>query len=350
MESQTGHFSRPTAAWLVSNLVSNEIDEVLTTELASSRLRAGISLSRMKDAGVELLPLNLQKAGQVPGVLFVGKYVPDSGANRFYQDGGTRGPAWISDIQRVKAAGARIVVDYTDHHLVSQDARGPFYRTIFPLVDIAVVPSQKMASNLTQVWPGPSVIIPEPIEVPITTPSAKSVGPSRKAVALWFGHNSNLPYLYEFIARASGKLPPMDYVILTNGIDPADLKRAASAGHPKSRFHVAKWSVQATIEAARQCDLALIPSDASDPRKNGVSNGRLLTALALGLPVAAEPLESYLPFRDYFVDIRSPALTDLIANPSAFHPQVLKAQAEVLPAYTADAVGKMWLKLLEPQV
>ena len=38
----------------------------------------------------------------------------------------------------------------------------------------------------------------------------------------------------------------------------------------------------------------------NNPRKSGVSPGRLLTSIALGLPVIAEPLDSYLPFKEFF--------------------------------------------------
>ena len=40
-----------TATWLVSNLVTNQIEEVLDTELASSRLRAGVALRAFQQAG-----------------------------------------------------------------------------------------------------------------------------------------------------------------------------------------------------------------------------------------------------------------------------------------------------------
>lgn len=334
------------AVWLVSNLVTNQIDEVLNTELASSRLRAGVALRAFQQAGVELLPLNLKDSKRTPDVAFVSKFVPDSGSGRYYQDGGVRHAAWVEALKRIKSTGGRVAVDYTDHHLVSQDARGAFYREIVGLVDAMVVPSEKMQRNLASVWRGPSTIIPEPIEVPITPPKARLAPENAAPVALWFGHNSNLPYLFDFIARQAAQLPRMDYLILTNGIDQNALKRAAQTGHPLARYQLAKWSVPVMIEAAKLADVALIPSDASDPRKNGVSNGRLLTALALGLPVAAERLESYLPYEAFFTDIRdSAAMTALAHDPVQQHTAVLRAQAEVLPEFERGAIGDLWLKV-----
>jgi len=332
----------PSATWLVSNLVTNQIDEVLNTELASSRMRAGVALRALQQAGVELLPLNLKDTEHTPDVVFVGKFVPNSGSGKFYQDGGVRHAQWTHTLQRVKAAGGRVVVDYTDHHLVSQDARGEFYRGILPLVDSMVVPSDKMQRNLASVWPGPSVIIPEPIEVPITPPRT----PPSTPTALWFGHNSNLPYLFDFIATRAAKLPRFDYLVLTNGLDTNALKRAAQTGHPQAQYRVAKWSVPAMLQAARQASFAIIPSDTLDPRKNGVSNGRLLTALAMGLPVAAERLESYLTFEAFFTDIRSEGLAELVQKPKTHHGVVLKAQSTVLAAFQAEPICRQWVRVV----
>lgn len=68
---------------------------------------------------------------------------------------------------------------------------------------------------------------------------------------------------------------------------------------------MAEWSIDTMREAAQQSDVCLIPSDTQDPRKMAVSANRLITALALGLPTAADRLESYAEFGEYFTDIRS---------------------------------------------
>ena len=53
--------------------------------------------------------------------------------------------------------------------------------------------------------------------------------------------------------------------------------------------------------AAKASHYCIIPSSKNDSRKNGVSPGRLLTSFALGLPVIAEGLDSYLPFRSFLL-------------------------------------------------
>ena len=84
------------------------------------------------------------------------------------------------------------------------------------------------------------------------------------------------------------------------------------------------WSIQAMINTSKFCDLIIIPSDPGDPKKEGVSSNRLITALALGLPTAASIMESYKEYNEYFTDIDSEKFIELIDNPDKFHLQVFK--------------------------
>ena len=101
------------------------------------------------------------------------------------------------------------------------------------------------------------------------------------------------------------------------------------------------------IHAASLCDLCIIPSDLADPRKAGVSSNRLLTALALGLPTAADRLDSYLEHSDYFTDIRSKDFDRLLENPLAFRVQVIQAQNGPVQEHSMQKVGERWVSLLE---
>jgi len=107
------------------------------------------------------------------------------------------------------------------------------------------------------------------------------------------------------------------------------------------------WSIQAMINTSKVCDLIIIPSDPSDPKKAGVSSNRLITALALGLPTAASVMDSYKEYDQYFTDIDSEKFIELIDNPDKFHNQVLEAQDKIIPQFTQEAIGQKWINFFE---
>lgn len=339
----------PRVAWLVSNVKTADPDELLHTELASSRMRAGVCIRACRQAGIPVLPLNLVGTDELPTVAFMSKYVHDSGANLYLHDGGARWDFWTEQVARIKAAGGRLIVDYTDHHLAGDDMRTKWYRHILPQVDGMVVPSEKMAENARAYWDGPLWLIPEPIEVPILPPRPLPdlSQPGSRLQALWFGHNSNLSYLYRFIQNEMHNCPPMDVTILTNHLDTQQLKAVTANGPKDNQWRVGKWSVPAMVEAAKGCHVALIPSDAKDPRKNGASNNRVVTALALGLVPVATIIESYRDFEDDCVPISVEMTPDSAAKQiAAVHARLTESQRRVDQIYGTKAIAKAWLPLV----
>lgn len=332
-------------AWLVSNVKTANPEELLTTELASSRMRAGVSIAAFRTAQHDVLPLNLVGSAALPDIAFMSKYVHDSGANLYLHDGGARWDFWTDLVFRIKASGGKLVVDYTDNHLAGDDIRTKWYRHILPQVDGVVVPSDKMASNARGYWDGPMWLIPEPIEVPILPPRQGGSGPIE---AIWFGHNSNLPYLYRFIQQEMHHCPPMNVRVLTNFLDTNVLKAVIAKGPKSARFSVGKWTVASMLELAQQCQVALIPSDRSDPRKNGASANRVITALALGLVPVAEMIDSYAPFSAYCLNISNRNdLSELTQSLPMRQARVRDAQGAVVPRFTVDQVGPQWVRVAE---
>ena len=108
-------------------------------------------------------------------------------------------------------------------------------------------------------------------------------------------------------------------------------------------LEVRTWSIDEMIHTAKICDLAIIPSDPNDPQKAGVSSNRLITALALGLPTAADIISSYKEFNEFFIDIRSKQFLNLLNNPDYFHSQVFKAQKEIVPLFFQDIICQKWI-------
>lgn len=327
--------------WLVSNVKSGSHEEVLTSELASSRLRSGICIRGAKKSGFEVLPLNLVDSHSNIDILFIGKYVHDSGTGKFFEDSGVRYQIWLDKVSSLRKKGVKVVLDYTDHHFQSKTIVGDFYREIKKYVDIIVVPSNLMKIHLMNYWDGSIYVIPEPIEVSLMPP--KKYDGKRM---LWFGHSSNLIYLYKAMLEELTVNAPSEILILTNALLKSDLISAAEKIKNKVSIKVYKWSIEKMVEVSPFVDYLFIPSDLNDIRKNGASPGRLLTGLALGLPVIATPLDSYCEFRNYFSIIGSQDAREIMEKSSLGFDQVLTAQRDVLPAFTVDAVGGLWVDMI----
>jgi len=326
-------------AWLVSNVKTNDHQELWNTELASSRMRAGVCISGCLNAGLPVLPLNYRDPSHDPALVFMAKYVPDSNTGQFLDDSGARWAFWLEKVQKLHAKGKQLVIDYTDNHFTNPNIVGDFYRTIRPMVTAMVVPSTRMARHLEGSWDKPLEIIPEPVEVPLQPVRRYNGG---EKIALWFGHNSNLPYLFEFMRTGMKEAPPDRLVILTNHILKDVVQAAANQGPKGLQITLAKWSVETMLKAAAACHYAIVPSNTEDERKNGASPGRLLTSLAMGLPVVATPLESYLPFAAHFAQIGTPQAIELMRNPASHADRIEPAQALIEAQYTVQAIGAQW--------
>ena len=100
------------------------------------------------------------------------------------------------------------------------------------------------------------------------------------------------------------------------------------------------------LEAAKLCDACIIPSDTQDPNKSGASSNRLITALAMGLPTAADNLESYKEFSAFYVDIRSEKFRTMMVRPDSFNPMVVKAQEDIVPRFSFDDIKQAWGNLV----
>ena len=320
-----------TIHWLVGGVSS--LQQLRSSNLASVRLRAACAATHLAAHGVS------QSFGEdvqgVPDVLVVCKI----GANNI----GARGPAWLSQIHSARQRGTKVVIDYTDHHLGHASPMSDFYRQAMPLSDLVIVPSELMKRYASEHFAGPILHIFDSVEYVSTVPH-----PIREEmpVLMWFGHPSNLEFLLNFLDRYD--LCDRCHALLTV-TDNAGLSWIESH---RSLFKVPRltlvpWSIDGLRKAAIVCDVALIPAGLDDPRKSGASANRLITALALGLPVITHSLESYRPYREFYTDIDSDSFLDVLQNPGLEHEKVLRAQQFLVPKFSQAALGDRWQLVLE---
>ncbi|MEY4645823.1 MAG: hypothetical protein RLZZ596_2654 [Pseudomonadota bacterium] len=308
-------------------------EQVAKLNIASVRLRTGALLAALEASDISLSVGDV--VAEVASVCFVGKLSADNAL--------ARGATWVAHMKRLQNLGKPIVLDYTDDHLAFTSPMSAFYREAVGLVDVCVCSSKFLAKSLSRFYSGRIEVIPDAIEVAPLVPKQSAHSP---ITLLWFGHATNVDYLVRFLPLLA-RQQALKLLILTNEVGIKHLQSIPLQLPSNLTVEGGVWSVENMIHAASLCDLCIIPSDLADPRKAGVSSNRLLTALALSLPTAADRLDSYLEHSDFFTDIRSKDFDRLLDNPLAFRDQVIKAQNGPVQEHTMQKIGQRWIRLLE---
>lgn len=253
-----------------------------------------------------------------------------------------RSQAWIREIERVKES-TKIYLDYTDHHLIFNSPMNEFYRQVIEKVDGCIVPSMGMAQLLHEHWRNSIFIIEDPIEIEFREPKKYVNNP---VTLFWFGHSRNIASL---VSLLSTKFQIGDHIKLIVLSDDAGLNYLASSNFSSRanlEFNLALWSLENMVEASKIADLCIIPSDLSNPKKMGVSSNRLITALALGLPTAADNLPSYREFEGYYCDLRGESFRRMLENPLRFSSMAINAQANLINRFSMSKIEDDWKALL----
>jgi hypothetical protein len=321
--------------WLLPNSCASPQD-LNKSNLASIRLRAAVCIDALIKNHCEATVGDAHHQSTA-STLIVGKLDFTSDPARPLR--------WLKHIDSARRRGTRIVIDYTDHHLETGTAADFFYKTAFRSTDLAICASTRLAKLINPFFKGKINIIEDPIEVPIVKPVARN---QRIKTALWFGHSTNLPYLLDFLCNDFAIQEPIRLIAMTNAY-PLPVKDALMLEQPhldQLEICVVPWSLSEMVNAASISDVCWLPAGLHSKRKSGASSNRLLTAIALGLPVAADELESYLPFRKYFASLRTPEFSRLMHEPQAHFPTIIEAQTHIAHHYTQDAVGRQWLVAL----
>jgi len=323
-------------AWLLS-IPQCTLDTALRSNLASVRLRAALSAEKFIAQGCRVDFCDGNK-NSIPEILFIGKFNHSTDEERFDR--------WISYINLCKANGAMIVVDYTDNHGYSTTVTGDFYIQAIALADKIICSSKRLAQHIQTLGYDKSIIIEDPVEYSFLKPTNKQ-NPIKRA--LWFGHVSNLQYFLNFLIELQNYPIPLEIIALTNAYPLPDeiISKLRKILPTNVNVNLLEWSHQNMIEAAKISDFCIIPAGINDAKKNGASSNRLLTALTLGLPVLADPLDSYLDFKNFFNELTLDNLTSLVCTPLDENLQnVMLAQSLIISKFTKDKISNKWLNLI----
>jgi hypothetical protein len=316
--------------WLIC-MDNENITDLCSSSFASYRLRSALFLSKLfKDFKVTYGE-NIENIDQVD-YLFVGKIY--SSRNDLFDK-------WIYLIKTYKKNNKKVFFDYTDNHLEFDTLAGKFYRNILDKKDHIITSSANLKFLIQNTFEKIDVI-DDPIDI-----SIQKVKKKNNKEFLFYGHETNIPYLLKLIPRW-GKTKNYTLYIQSshNGLQFIQQNSQFVAKPNNLEIRLELWSIENMIERAKEVSGIIIPGDINDPRKKGVSSNRLLTAFALGLPVAATRYQSYLEFDNQFVNIDNQSeFENFLQNPSLYSSRVEMAQKKV-KNYTQEMIAKKWLNLI----
>ena len=317
--------------WLVPYKINHNQD-ISNKNLASIRLRAGLfNLPSFNNFTVSFNE-NISDIDEID-YLFVGKFA------------GNREDlvnTWVEIINLHRDNGEKIFFDYTDHHLDKETLAGQFYRASLNSNDQIITSSEKLKNHLSPNFKN-ITIIEDPIEIQI-----EKVKKSKESSFLFFGHHTNLKYLFNLINNWNSKIQS-NLIIQTSEEGMDEIRNQSQHISKPSNLNIQfqLWSIENMLKASTNVSGIIIPGDISDDRKNGVSHNRLITAFALGLPVAATRYQSYLEFDHQFVDIDNQTeFENFLQNPSLYSSRVEMAQKKV-KNYTQENIAKKWFNLIK---
>jgi len=255
---------------------------------------------------------------------------------------------WLNYIDLHRKTNNKIFFDITDNNFLDNDLASKFYKQALNSDDHIITSSEKLKNHLSSNFKN-ITIIEDPIEIEIQkVKKVKKVKKVMKSSFLFFGHQYNLKYLFNLINNWNSRIPS-DLIIQTSkeGMDEIRNQSQYISKPLNLNIRFQLWSIENMLKASENVSGVIIPGNINDERKNGVSHNRLITAFALGLPVAATRYPSYLEFDNQFVDIdNNSEFENFLNNPSLYSSRVEMAQKKV-KNYTQENIAKKWLNLIK---
>ena len=257
-----------------------------------------------------------------------------------------RSKSWLRQIAQIKKASGIVLLDYTDHHLGTHSPMTAFYQQAAHLADRIIVPNEALQSALSHEYSiqAEIVVVDDALEFQLVKPK-KARLQADKANVLWFGHPSNAHFLCEFLEVWPQSETPVELLIVSSQPTLETLAAYRFRKVPPVNIKFMPWSLQNLPQAAKHSDFTIIPSSVHSNKKF-VSNNRLVTALALGLPTLATPLPSYQEFAEFFSPLSPDNLLTLIKDPSSKIESISRFQKEYAPRFAGKPLVDKWALVL----
>ena len=252
-------------------------------------------------------------------------------------------------IQELRAQGAKTLFDLTDDRF--QGEYGGHIKRMVAEAQTVVTVSPNLQEIIKQNTGKDSAIVGDPYEGP--RGQARWSPDGRRFKALWFGYGSNFVSLQQALPllREAGRKYPMDLRIVTAGVD--DIERDCKDFNSKYRTSLSlryvKWSMQETWSSLAATDFVVIPALKNSPWTLAKSSNRIVEALWSGRFVVANPIPSYMEFKDLaWIGVNlGEGVAWMAENGPSIAGRITAAQDYIASAYSPDSIASQWERILE---
>lgn len=298
--------------WVVDGVEGSE-EEGYRSNLASNRYRAILPAQAMREKGHRVTFVSAKdwrwQPENAPDVVVIGKLLAGRDAARYREVS----EQVLKQVGAAVQAGTPVIADFNDDHF-DHPLMGGYWRQLARLATVCVAGSDAMAQLLARHTQRPTRVVGDPIASPPGVPrvfraatglqrlvSRLLPGSGQQRLKLvWYGNSVNWPAMQRWVqelAPLSQTQPFVLWFVTSPSEAVQSFVRDFNARHaPGALAELFEWDEQTQWDVVRDADIVLLPSDASDPKKNVKTSNRLVDALNMGRAVVASPLPSYQPF------------------------------------------------------
>lgn len=346
--------------WVTTGLPHGPYNPTIISYLASVRYRISSPCSLLLERGYSVSILNPEEAEKplvLPSgvnILAFSKLI--TSLDRFNH----LAEQSLALAETAHQQGIPIVLDLCDNVFAMPFAED-FYLRLLEYVGTVTVNSVAMAQIVHQHMGRKSVIIEDPVEGTRGGANFAYAGSQRFARLLeifgkrrpplrllWFGHESNLDTLADFLSQLPANLNifTIELEVITSVNTGAEqLCEKYNSTHPGNlKLIFTPWSSDAVRIALSACHAVIIPSWPNNEGKAVKSANRLLESFWAGRFVIANPLPAYLEFGS-FAWIGNNILEGiewLTTHPKEIEARIHQAQAYIASHYTPSHIVEKW--------
>jgi len=358
--------------WICGILPTGPFDPNLQSAAASVRYRQLLPCRYLATRGVESFFLHSEDFAResnlllddVEAVVFSKLMSPDVKLFKEHADFN------LQIARNAKGQGKTILVDICDNHF-GHPEYGPYHLEIVRLGDQIIASTERMAEIIYDRTGRSAMVIEDPVEGAqqparfnpnLSTyrgwwhhlwhrPKKIDAMPGRLRL-LWFGHNSNLDTISNFLPNLVQLASdiPLALEIMTGAGYGAEMLCANV--HKKYGAHLScefrEWSLENLKSSLSHCDLVVLPSDTESDRKQVKSANRLVESLWAGRHVVASPIPAYQPFQEWawVSEDLCTGIRSALRHPDIVLDQIKHAQQYIAENFSLDVIGNKWFTAL----